>query len=91
MITEVSPEEAIETKTDLGWVIILHNDDYNTFDHVIDCLVKYCKHTVEQATQCAFIVHNNGKIDVKRGTVDDLRPVYKALLDNHLSATIEPL
>jgi ATP-dependent Clp protease adaptor protein ClpS len=91
MITEVLPEEAVKTDTDLGWAIILHNDDYNTFDHVIDCLIKYCKHSVEQATQCAFIVHNNGKTDVKRGSVDVLKPIYEALLDNHLSATIEPL
>ena len=24
--------------------LVLHNDDINTFDHVIDCLVRICKH-----------------------------------------------
>ena len=29
--------------------IILYNDDVNTFDHVIDVLIKVCDHTVTQA------------------------------------------
>ena len=29
--------------------IILYNDDVNSFDHVIDCLIKYCAHSYEQA------------------------------------------
>ena len=37
--------------------IILYNDDVNTFDHVIECLVKICEHTYIQAEQCAYIVH----------------------------------
>lgn len=69
--------------------IILYNDDINSFDHVIDCLVKYCEHQPEQAHQCALIVHHNGKCDVKHGDYDTLRPIYEALLDNKLSAKIE--
>ena len=37
--------------------IILYNDDINTFDHVIDVLIKVCDHTATQAEQCALIVH----------------------------------
>ncbi|MCH1453111.1 MAG: ATP-dependent Clp protease adaptor ClpS [Flavobacteriaceae bacterium] len=37
--------------------IILYNDDVNTFDHVINSLMAYCDHTLEQAEQCAYIVH----------------------------------
>jgi len=69
--------------------IVLYNDDHNTFDHVIDCLVKYCKHNLLQAEQCANIVHHNGKCDVKRGLRDVLQPIYEALLDNGLTAKIE--
>ena len=29
--------------------IILYNDDINTFDHVIDCLISICDHTPLQA------------------------------------------
>lgn len=68
--------------------IILHNDDVNTFDWVISCLVKICKHTPLQAEQCAMIVHYNGKCDVKSGEMRELKPMCEALLDRGLSAEI---
>jgi ATP-dependent Clp protease adaptor protein ClpS len=84
-------EEEVLTleKTDDISKIILFNDDVNTFDHVIDMLVKYCKHEPEQAEQCAYIVHYNGKCDVKSGSYSDLEPVCTALLDAGLSAEIQ--
>jgi ATP-dependent Clp protease adaptor protein ClpS len=69
--------------------IVLYNDDVNTFDHVIESLVKYCKHDPIQAEQCAYIVHFNGKCGVKKGTYKKLRPICEALLDNGLSAEIQ--
>jgi len=69
--------------------LILYNDDYNTFPHVIECLIKYCGHSMEQAEQCAMIVHHNGKCDVKHGSYDKLKPVCEALLENGLTAKIE--
>ena len=69
--------------------IILYNDDYNTFDYVIDTLVQVCGHTFEQAEQCAIIVHFKGKCDVKTGSYDYLKPLCVALLDAWLSAEIE--
>ncbi|MBM3165239.1 MAG: ATP-dependent Clp protease adaptor ClpS [Bacteroidetes bacterium] len=69
--------------------LILYNDDFNTFDHVINCLVKICKHSPEAAEQCAFIVHYHGKCAVKHGTYQDLEPRCTALLDQGLSAAIE--
>ncbi|MFN3916852.1 MAG: ATP-dependent Clp protease adaptor ClpS [Flavobacteriales bacterium] len=69
--------------------IVLYNDDVNTFDHVIESLVKYCKHDPIQAEQCAYIVHFSGKCGVKKGTYTKLRPICEALLDNGLSAEIQ--
>ncbi len=69
--------------------IILHNDDVNTFDHVIYSLVDVCEHDPIQAEQCAMIVHNNGKCSVKRGTFDQLEPQCTALQDRGLSADIQ--
>lgn len=72
-----------------GFSIILHNDEVNTFAHVIDCLMKYCEHQAEQAEQCAWIVHLKGKCQVKSGAYDDLVPVHAALGEQGLSVTIE--
>ena len=69
--------------------IILYNDDHNSFPHVINCLRKYCKHSGEQAEQVAMIVHNVGKCDVKHGSLEELKPVHEALLENGLTSRIE--
>ena len=69
--------------------ILLYNDDVNSFEHVIECLILYCNHSIEQAEQIASIVHNNGKCDVKHGSQKKLKPIYEALQENHLSVKIE--
>ena len=68
--------------------IILYNDDVNTFDHVIECLVKICDHTYIQAEQCAYIVHYSGKCAVKTGSLEELVPKCTALLEAGLSAEV---
>ena len=69
--------------------LVLFNDDVNTFDHVINTLIRVCEHTPEQAEQCSLIVHHNGKCTVKTGEYDDLKPRCSALLDAGLSAEIQ--
>jgi ATP-dependent Clp protease adaptor protein ClpS len=69
--------------------LILYNDDVNTFDHVITCLMKICKHDMLQAEQCAHIVHNNGKCGIKRDVFEKLKPMCEALLEQGLSAKID--
>ncbi|WP_081209597.1 ATP-dependent Clp protease adaptor ClpS [Salegentibacter sediminis] len=68
--------------------IILYNDDYNTFDHVIETLIYACDHTPEQAEQCSLLVHYKGKCTVKTGPYEDLKPRCSKLLDAGLSAEI---
>jgi len=69
--------------------IVVYNDDVNTFEHVILCLIKYCRHSLEQAEQCTHIIHNNGKCAVKSGNFNKLKPIYEALLENGILAKIE--
>lgn len=73
----------------VGEKLILYNDDINTFDHVIRCLMRYCQHEAEQAEQCAWIVHLKGRCTVKLGTYAVLLPIQTALCDQGLSAAIE--
>ena len=68
--------------------IILYNDDFNTFNHVIETLINVCDHSPLQAEQCTLIVHYKGKCSVKSGTLIVLRPKLKRLLDANLSAEI---
>ena len=69
--------------------LLLLNDDVNTFDYVIEVLMKVCKHTLEQAETCALITHYKGKCAVKYGTYEELEPYYISLLNHHLYAKIQ--
>ncbi len=69
--------------------LILFNDDVNTFDFVIETLVKICGHDPLQAEQCTIIVHFKGKCNVKQGTFEKLEPMCTALLDRGLTAEIQ--
>ncbi|MDR1859889.1 MAG: ATP-dependent Clp protease adaptor ClpS [Bacteroidales bacterium] len=85
--------ETVETEESIGVVgerfLILYNDDYHTFDYVIDALVDICGHTREQALQCALLVHFKGKCDVETGTYEYLRPKKTALANKDLTVTID--
>ena len=69
--------------------LILLNDDVNTFDYVIEVLMKVCHHTLEQAETCAMITHYKGKCSVMSGTYEELEPYYISLLNHHLYAKIQ--
>ncbi len=69
--------------------LIIYNDDVNSFDYVIDSLVKVCKHDLLQAEQCTWLIHYTGKCVVKNDSYYKLKPMCEALLDRGLSATIE--
>ena len=82
-------EEYNEVEGYRGNSLVLHNDEVNTFDFVIECLIDICKHTTEQAEQCTYLVHYKGKCDVKTGSFSVLRPMRNALIEKGLSATID--
>ena len=78
-------ENVIIDKTYTLWLI---NDDYNTFDFVIDNLMELCSHTYEQAMQCALITHNHGKCDVLRGIYEELELISNIMLYRGLTVKI---
>ncbi len=69
--------------------LILYDDNFNTFDFVINCLVKICNHTLEQAEQCTYLVHYKGKCGVKTGSKEQLIPLCNLLLKKGLTARVE--
>jgi len=89
METEVNIDALVKESLGNQRKIVLYNDDVNTFDTVIESLKTYCKHTNEQAEQCAMIIHYKGKCSVKEGDFVDLIPIHGALISNNLTAEIE--
>lgn len=68
--------------------LVVYNDDFNTFDHVISTLVKVCRHSAEQAEQCAYIIHYRGKCAVKKGTFEELHPMKDSICEAGIDAKI---
>jgi ATP-dependent Clp protease adaptor protein ClpS len=83
---DVEVMEAVET-TDLMDLVVF-NDDFNTFDHVIKTLMKVCEHSQEQAEQCTIIIHYKGKCAVKKGSFDFLKPMREAICEEGIDARI---
>ncbi|ELR72614.1 hypothetical protein C900_00993 [Fulvivirga imtechensis AK7] len=83
-------EELIDVLEDVADVkdLMVFNDDVNTFDHVIDTLIRVCKHSAEQAEQCAYIIHYKGKCSVKKGLLKILKPMKEAICDAGIDARV---
>jgi len=71
-----------------GNSLILHNDDHNTFDFVIESLISVCGHTPEQAEQCTLITHYKGKCKINEGDFEALKLQYEKLLLLGLTVTL---
>ncbi|NNF22258.1 MAG: ATP-dependent Clp protease adaptor ClpS [Saprospiraceae bacterium] len=69
--------------------LLVYNDDFNTFDWVIQCFMEVCNHTFEQSEQLSLIVHYKGKAVVKTADMAVLKPMKEALVERGLSAVIE--
>ena len=82
---EVLEDEKVTEENDL----VVYNDDHNTFDHVINTLIRVCQHSPEQAEQCTYIIHYKGKCSVKSGERHKLESMCTAILDRGINAEIQ--
>ncbi|PTN07977.1 ATP-dependent Clp protease adaptor protein ClpS [Mangrovibacterium marinum] len=83
------PVQDQEVNSQNNRLLVLHNDDYHSFDYVIEALMAVCEHEHEQAIQCTLLTHYKGQCDVKKGSFTYLRPMKQALMDKDLKATID--
>lgn len=92
LLASARPELEVELLEDVETTdakdLVVFNDDFNTFEHVIHTLIRVCKHTPEQAEQCTWIIRYRGKCAVKTGTFDELNPMRRAICDEGIDAKI---
>ncbi|PRD54491.1 ATP-dependent Clp protease adaptor ClpS [Sphingobacterium gobiense] len=69
--------------------LILWNDEINTFDHVINCLMKHLQYSEEQAEQIAWKVHTKGKCAVLEGSLTEMEVYRKILKSEGLTVSVE--
>ena len=87
--TEISEETDVLTSADEPYRLIVWNDEVNSFEWVIETLIEVCGHSYEQAEQCSYIIHYQGKYAVKQGAFDDLKPMCDAITERGIGATVE--
>jgi ATP-dependent Clp protease adaptor protein ClpS len=69
--------------------LVLHNDDTNTFDYVMETLVDVCDHSLTQAEQCATITHYKGKCEVRSGALKEMKELRYQLISRGLKASVD--
>jgi ATP-dependent Clp protease adaptor protein ClpS len=69
--------------------LILWNDDHNTFDHVIYCMMKYLDYTEGQSEKIAWKVHSEGKCAVLEGSFTEMEIYRKILQQEGLTVTVD--
>ena len=69
--------------------LVLHNDDINTFNYVMETLVEVCDHSQTQAEQCATITHYKGKCEIRSGALKDMRELRYKLISHGLKASVD--
>jgi ATP-dependent Clp protease adaptor protein ClpS len=72
-----------------GFILILLNDEVNSFDHVIRALAQVCGHDEYQAEQCAMIAHFKGSCEVKAGSKASLSSMSSELSKRMLKTKVE--
>jgi len=71
------------------YFLVLYNDNEHSIDYVVNSLMAICGHNPDQALQCTLIIHNMGSYEVKKGSLNFLTPMKKALSAKRLKATIK--
>jgi ATP-dependent Clp protease adaptor protein ClpS len=76
-----------EQKVD-EYKLILVNDDFNTFDYVIQCLVEICNFDYERAEQCTLLTHLKGEYQILSGDLDSLETIKQKLFSKNITTKI---
>lgn len=88
-ITQERTEERLSFEDVYDHRVILYNDDFNSFDHVENCLMTICFKTSKQAQEIALEAHNNGKAVCYNGSMEVCETVAEKMGDENLTVSLE--
>jgi ATP-dependent Clp protease adaptor protein ClpS len=88
-VTEIDPETILRNLP--PWIVILHNDDHNTMDHVVRSLQRCVPGlSEEEAVDIMYMAHDNGEA-VVTACPKETAELYRERLEGcGLTSTIEP-
>ncbi len=93
MSTQVIEKPSTRTtrKHDPGYRVILHNDDFNSMEYVVEVLMKTVAGMSEpQAVHIMMTAHTNGKALVITCALEHAEFYCETLKSHGLTSTIEP-
>ena len=88
MNTQSEGASSLASVEEGGSELLVFNDDYHTFDFVIDCLETICHLSKAQSVTCTNIIHYKGLCVVKHGSYDSLKQMCRELLQKGLKAEV---
>ncbi|MFD2743838.1 MULTISPECIES: ATP-dependent Clp protease adaptor ClpS [Sphingobacterium] len=88
-VTETFTLEEILAAAKDGHRLILWNDDFNTFDHVIHCMMHHLQYSEGEASRIAFKVHTEGKCAILEGSYTEMEIYRKILKSEGLTVSVE--
>jgi ATP-dependent Clp protease adaptor protein ClpS len=89
ILTDKREDTDVITRHEQPCSLIVWNDEVNTFEWVIETLIRVCGHSQEQAEQCSYFIHFQGKYAVKQGSYEELKPQCDAITERGIGATVE--
>ena len=81
-------DASCKTNKALGWVVIVWNDDVNTFQHVEGCLQKHLHYEQVKAAKTAKEINDKGKATVYQGHKEKAEFYCESLQGEGLNATL---
>ena len=60
-VVEIEKKKEEKLKPPPKYAVVFHNDDYTTMDFVTEMLMKYFKHSLEDAVMLMLSVHEKGQ------------------------------
>ncbi|MEA3496675.1 MAG: ATP-dependent Clp protease adaptor ClpS, partial [Bacteroidota bacterium] len=68
--------------------LVLFNDEENSFDFVIDSLMKACDYSDSQAEQLTILAHYKGEVAIKEGNTNELLKIQNELQELGLNVKL---
>ncbi|MEM7179322.1 MAG: ATP-dependent Clp protease adaptor ClpS [Spirochaetota bacterium] len=89
-VTQEDTETEIryDTKDVYGSGVMLYNDNFNTFEHVEDCLRRICYKSLEEAQRIAMEAHSKGKSLCYKGSMEECETVWEKMSIEGLTVSL---
>src|SRR5436190_22347661 len=78
-----------DTQVNIRARVILFNDDFHTFEEVIDQVMLAIRCSTQRAEDIAWNVHNNGQATVHAGALEDCLEVSAVLEEIDLRTEVQ--